>query len=233
MTTTLIALSGGLDSGVLAHDLLVHGGRVGAARFTYNTKHNPHEITAGDALVTWLTRYPGFDGSWQVNLFDALNAATGASNLNPAAALPEGHYEEENMRGTVVPGRNLIFGAVLASMAEAKGYKQIALGVHAGDHFIYPDCRPPFIRSFASTVFNSTEGKVEVLAPFLHATKKAIVSIGIKNSFPFHLTRTCYSNHPTACGKCGSCQERLEAFKENGLEDPLPYQTRELLPKSK
>ena len=147
-------------------------------------------------------------------------------------ALPEGHYAEESMRQTVIPGRNMIFLSILAGIAESVGAQYVFIGTHAGDHFIYPDCRPAFLMSMDHAVRLSSEGKVEIRAPFVDVSKVAIVAEGIRLKTPFNLTWTCYKGHRIACGKCGSCQERLEAFKANNFIDPVTYDSRELISKS-
>jgi 7-cyano-7-deazaguanine synthase len=147
-------------------------------------------------------------------------------------AIPEGHYQEESMRQTVVPGRNLLFISVLAAIAQSKGMERVWLGIHAGDHFIYPDCRRVFFVGARSAVEESSAGAVSLYAPFLTGNKTNIIKYGTYVGVPYHLTRTCYSDQLIACGRCGSCQERLEAFSQCGIADPLKYQTRELLPKS-
>ena len=139
--------------------------------------------------------------------------------------IPQGHYAADNMKSTVVPGRNLIFLSIMASLAETVGATEIALGVHAGDHFIYPDCRPAFIEIAKKCIELSSDNLVTIITPFLHYTKGDIVRLGngLDMKVPFHLTRTCYTSNEIACGKCGSCVERLEAFSENNIEDPIPY----------
>ena len=89
-------------------------------------------------------------------------------------AIPEGHYEEESMKSTVVPGRNLIFASIMAGLAESVGADYVALGVHSGDHFIYPDCRMEFIKALDNTVFLSSDKTVEIITPFENMNKKAI-----------------------------------------------------------
>lgn len=225
----LLALSGGLDScAVLATIARYNGdvqGFVQTVGFEYGSKHGRYERNAACRVAAHykLVHYI-------IDLSGAFFIGTSALLLG-GMELPEGHYEEESMRKTVVPGRNLIFASILASIAEAQGCDAIYLGVHAGDHHIYPDCRPAFVASLIETVKLSTDGKVAVRAPFLGLTKADIVKHGLEAKAPFHLTRTCYSNDAIACGKCGSCQERLEAFALNGVEDPILYETRELLPK--
>ena len=140
--------------------------------------------------------------------------------------IPEGHYEEESMSRTVVPGRNFIMSSIMVGIASSCGAQCIALGVHAGDHHIYPDCREDFIRHLERAAVTA-EG-IGVYAPFLHSDKHKILQLGTAYSppVPYHLTRTCYKNQAIACGKCGSCVERLEAWHALGYHDPIDYEVR-------
>ena len=127
---------------------------------------------------------------------------------------------------TVVPGRNLIFSSILASIAESHGYQGIALAVHSGDHAIYPDCRPEFINNLYETVLCSSDGKVDdIWCPFIYADKTEILKVGHEIGVPYQYTRTCYKDQEFSCGRCGSCTERLEAFDAIGKRDPIIYQT--------
>ena len=226
MAKVIMSLSGGLDSAVLLSKLLIDGHEVIPVNFQYGSKHNPHEWKAAKSLA--------FHYKLELVTVD-VTPAMGAFNsklMDNGSAIPEGHYEEETMRDTVVPGRNLIFLSILAGMAESEGCEAVAIGVHAGDHHIYPDCRPEFVNAAAAAIGMSTNSKVIILAPFIYIDKTKIVQLGEKFKTPFHLTRTCYAPQTTACGKCGSCQERLVSFFKAGIVDPIDYHTRDLLPKA-
>lgn len=216
MSKIVLALSGGLDSTTLLSRCLDEGREVLTVHFQYGSTHNPWELDAVSGLLGW------FGQSHRCVDLRGVFANTGSS-LMGAAPIPEEHYAAESMRSTVVPGRNLIFASVLASIAEATGADAVGLGVHAGDHHIYPDCRPDFVFALSGVVRASTEGKVGVYAPFLHVTKADIVREGLRLETPYALTRTCYKAQGTPCGVCGSCRERLEAFELNGVKDPVVY----------
>jgi 7-cyano-7-deazaguanine synthase len=235
MKPTCVALfSGGLDSGVMVHGLLAAGERVLAMGYGYGTKHNRHELRAAENLYTCLRdRYPGRIIFRVKDLERCFVNHSGPMFVGDQTPLPEGHFQDESMKATVVPGRNLIFAAVAASVAEAEGANRIYLGAHAGDHAVYPDCRPDFLKSLYETVRLSTEGRVMVFTPFVGRTKADIVKYGLSIQFPFHLTRTCYSANPTACGRCGACVERRAAFMSAGVVDPLPYEYTGPLPEKK
>jgi 7-cyano-7-deazaguanine synthase len=145
--------------------------------------------------------------------------------MKKGGEIPEGHYESENMRKTVVPGRNLIMLSIMAGIAESEGASFVGIGVHSGDHHIYPDCRHEFIKSADTTIFLSSDRKVHIDAPFIGEDKASILEMGYSYNIkvPYHLTRTCYKDQIHSCGKCGSCSERLEAFYLIGKEDPITY----------
>lgn len=225
------AMSGGLDSGVMIHNLLIAGATVRGVSFVYPAKHNRGETTQASYLADHLAaKFPGRFDRRVVDLTAVFTSfdRKGCALLNPDLPVPEGHYEEESMRATVVPGRNTVFLSVLLGMAESIGFDAVAAGVHAGDHFIYPDCRPEFVYAMNRVAVFATDRKVTVFAPYLAYPKSAIVADGLETGFPFELTRTCYAGGVRACGKCGSCGERLEAFALNNAVDPLVYETRAL-----
>lgn len=214
----IVSLSGGLDSCVLLSEIINQDKKVRAVGFIYGSCHNKYEIKASENIAKHFKIPIEFiDVS---NIFNKFKSALLLQNNVP---IPEGHYKSENMRVTVVPGRNLIFASILAGYAESIKYDTIMLGIHAGDHFIYPDCRPEFVSVLNETVKTSTNGLVSIKAPFTSWNKSDIIKAGTNNSVPFELTRTCYKNQSIACGKCGSCNERLEAFKNCGIEDPIEY----------
>jgi 7-cyano-7-deazaguanine synthase len=139
--------------------------------------------------------------------------------------VPEGHYEDPVMKITVVPNRNMILLSVGAAMAIGCRAKLVAYAAHAGDHAIYPDCRPEFVTSIAQTLsLCHYDGGVELWTPFVYETKARIVTIGTRLGVPYERTYSCYSGREKQCGKCGTCVERREAFAINQLEDPAGYE---------
>jgi 7-cyano-7-deazaguanine synthase len=212
------------SSTVLA--LALHEGReVETVSFLYPSKHNQLERVAASFVASHYKVCFKF-----VDLSGVLGGMK-SDLLLSGGPLPEGHYEAESMKQTVVPGRNIIFASVLAGIAMSEGAEEVWLGIHAGDHVIYPDCRPAFFRYMRSAILHGTDGKVKLRAPFIDKTKAYILRRGMELRVPYHLTRTCYSDQPMACGRCGACQERLQSHKEVGLEDPLEYEFRDLFPK--
>ena len=220
-----MGLSGGMDSATLLGIYLGQGFEVHCCSFIYGSKHGPYENTAANNLVDY---YHTIDFPVAKKAFDLRQPMFHFKSdlLLTGGAIPEGHYEAESMKATVVPGRNMIFASIMAGYAQSIGAEAIALGVHAGDHAIYPDCRPDFIEALRNAIEFSTEGKVDVWTPLLYEDKARILKIGLglTPAVPYQLTRTCYKDQPISCGKCGSCQERLEAFKIIGIKDPITYE---------
>jgi 7-cyano-7-deazaguanine synthase len=225
MKKIVIGLSGGLDSATLLGILLDQGYEVHCCSFVYGSKHNPYEMQAANNLVQFYrekgfgVNHTQFDLKHTFQYFDS-------ALLTQGEAIPEGHYNDENMRRTVVPGRNLIFASIMAGLAESIGAELIGLAVHAGDHFIYADCRPDFLDSLWETIHFSSNKKVGLYVPFMSISKTDILQKGLALSIPvpYQFTRTCYKDQEVACGKCGSCCERLESFKNLNLTDPIKYE---------
>jgi 7-cyano-7-deazaguanine synthase len=225
MEKVVIGLSGGMDSTTLLGFLLEQGFSVHCISFTYGSKHNKYEQVAVKNIIEYYLR-GGFKVTFShIDLFEQFYLIK-SNLLLSGGDIPEGHYNEPTMKLTVVPGRNLIISSFLAAIAESTNAQSIALGVHSGDHFIYPDCRPEFINSLQQTLFYSTEGKVKIITPFTELNKADILKIGysLKTIIPYHLTRTCYKDQEISCGKCGSCVERLEAFSLINKKDPINYE---------
>ena len=226
MDKAIVSLSGGMDSvSLLGKVLHENDYEIECVGFTYGSKHNFYENKAAyEVSHHYGVRYDKIDLS-------LVMAHLKSDLLKSGGEIPEGHYEAESMAATVVPGRNMIFASVLAAIASSRGARAIYLGVHSGDHAIYPDCRPEFIMNMKMTILCATSGRVSLKAPFIDQTKGSIIKYGSAIKVPYYLTRTCYKDQPIACGKCGSCQERLEGFAENGIVDPIEYESRVILPK--
>jgi|SRR5277367_652703 len=152
---------------------------------------------------------------------------TGSSLTDTSVQMPHGHYEEENMRKTVVPGRNAIMLSIAWGVATARKAEIVAYGAHAGDHAIYPDCRPEFIHRLVGALkLGVWDGPEDLLVPYQYSSKADIVRSGLDLEVPYQDSWTCYEGGEVSCGICGSCCERLEAFNKNSVEDPLEYQDR-------
>lgn len=215
---SIVALSGGMDSTTVLARLLDEGRLVECFGFEYGSKHNPHEQAAARAVASF------YGVSYTLIDLSTVALHLQSNLLRSGGEIPEGHYNDASMSLTVVPGRNIIFLSILAGVAWSRGAATIGIGIHQGDHAIYPDCRAPFFLAMGRAIVEGTDGRVGIIAPFLDTDKAGIVKWGLAHAVPFHLTRTCYKDQPIACGRCGSCCERLEAFVKNGEKDPIPYE---------
>jgi 7-cyano-7-deazaguanine synthase len=221
MNSYVIALSGGLDSTTLLSVLMdksyLQSTNIKCVGFEYGSKHNKYEIEAAKRIANH------FDVEYTLIDLKSVSKILKSNLLLSGGEIPEGHYNNKTMSQTVVPGRNLLFASVLAGYAESIGFNTIALGVHKGDHEIYPDCRKEFIKALDSCIYLSTDKSVDVYTPLIDMDKSKIVEEGLYLDTPYRFTRTCYKDQEHSCGKCGSCQERLEAFKNNKIKDPIKY----------
>lgn len=214
----VIALSGGIDSTTLLAILSKEkDAQIYCIGFKYPSKHNEHEIKAAFNIAeNYKVSYHVVDTTSIFNIFKS-------NLLLGQGVIPKGHYKADNMKLTVVPGRNTIFASILMGYAQSIEADYITLGIHKGDHAIYPDCRPLWLREFGKLCYDTTEKKIMLQVPLLYLDKSKIVQIGLNLNAPYHLTRTCYTNQINACGECGSCIERLEAFAANNTKDPIAY----------
>jgi 7-cyano-7-deazaguanine synthase len=217
-----------MDSTTMLACLLAEGYEIHAFSFYYGSKHNKYEKEAVEKIIEYYKERNQNIHIHYVNLSEAFKEFESALLLT-GEAIPEGHYEEDSMRKTVVPGRNMIFASIMAGYAESIGAEYVALGVHQGDHHIYPDCRREFIKAFDSAVYLSSGGTVSVLTPLIDDNKTSILVKGYslpesQPVVPYQLTRTCYKDQQDSCSKCGSCRERLEAFANINKIDPISYE---------
>ena len=138
--------------------------------------------------------------------------------------IPEGNYDDENMKSTVVPFRNGIMLAIACGIAESNGLKRVMIANHAGDHTIYPDCRPGFVKAMSEAMSVGTYENVTVFAPYTGLTKTDIALRGKKLGLDYSETYSCYKGGEKHCGKCGTCRERIEALREAGIHDTTEYE---------
>ena len=215
---TIVICSGGLDSVSLAHKVAAERELAGLLSFDYGQRHSK-ELDFAAACAERL--------GVQHRIVDlrGVGTALSGSALTDDVDVPDGHYEEETMKATVVPNRNAIMLAVGFGMAAAQKADAVAAAVHGGDHFIYPDCRPDFIAAFQAMEDRALDGvaQVELYTPFVHISKADIVTEGARHATPFAETWSCYKGGEVHCGRCGTCVERREAFHLAGVEDPTVY----------
>jgi len=221
MKATLV-VSGGMDSATLAYHYFKLGYQLHLVGFDYGQRH-VKELLAMQNLAGVLQATHEI-----VNLQELKSSIASSSLTSDAINVPDGHYAEETMRITVVPNRNAIMLAISTGIAVANGSEVVATGVHAGDHFIYPDCRPQFIDAINTAFQLGTEGHAKdnfrVEAPFVNITKADIASLGHEYGVPYQLTWSCYKGGDLHCGRCGTCVERIEAFIDAGVADPTIYE---------
>ncbi|MDX1550991.1 MAG: 7-cyano-7-deazaguanine synthase QueC [Marinobacter sp.] len=218
MTETVVVIySGGMDSFTLLHLARARGYNVHALSFDYGQRH-VRELECARRVCTELSI------PHKVIDIRALAEVMAGSALTEDMPVPEGHYAEESMKATVVPNRNMILLSLATGYAVTAGAAAVWYGAHGGDHAIYPDCRPEFVKKMDAVCRVANYEPVGVEAPFMGADKGDILAEGVKLGLDYSNTWTCYNGREKACGRCGSCVERLEAFAVNGLSDPLPYE---------
>lgn len=192
--------------------------QVECVSFEYGSKHNQYENQAAIDIANWY-RIPLLP----INLSQVMSSFR-SNLLLSGGPIPEGNYTDASMASTVVPCRNIIFLSILAGLAWSKDAQAIAIGIHQGDHAVYDDCRTEFFKAMDTAIYLGSGRRVEITAPFIRLDKAGIVKRGLELHIPYNLTRTCYKAQELACGKCGSCAERLEAFILNGEVDPIQYE---------
>lgn len=217
---TVCVVSGGLDSVVLGH--MVRRDTAGPhlwLGFDYGQRH-VRELQHAEALATSL------GVTWRVIDLRTVGALLGGDALTGAHAVPHGHYAHPSMAVTVVPNRNAIMLTIAYGIASAAGAALVATGVHAGDHWVYPDCRPEFAQAMMAMQTVALDGlhTPRLHTPFLHLSKADIVSLGARLGVPMHATWSCYEGGVLHCGRCGTCVERREAFDRAGVADHTEYQ---------
>ena len=207
----------------MAYLLRSQGYALDAISFDYGQRHRKElsfaEQGAADLDATWTL----------IDLHAAglTSVLSGSALTDDSVTVPDGHYADESMRITVVPNRNAIMLSIACALAVTREAGAVAFGAHTGDHFIYPDCRPAFVRAFESMVNLAVEGfaSIEILTPFLTKTKTDIVKLGADLAVPFERTWSCYKGGDLHCGTCGTCYERREAFAQADVADPTVYES--------
>ena len=212
----MIIYSGGLDSTTLLYE---ERERVAlAVTFDYGSNHAAREIACARKHCARLgIEHLVIDLAFMKQYF-------ASSLLSGAEAIPEGNYDDENMKSTVVPFRNGIMLSVACGLAESRGLTRVLIANHGGDHAIYPDCRPSFVAAMNAAMREGTYVNVTLAAPYTDISKADIVRRGAQMGIDYGETYSCYKGGERHCGCCGTCTERKEAFREAGVPDPTVYE---------
>lgn len=209
----ILIYSGGLDSTTLLYEYKDEISL--AVTFDYGAKHGAREIECAKYNCNKL-------GIKHLIIpLDFMGKYFRSNLLESGGEIPEGNYDEENMRSTVVPFRNGIMLAIAAGLAESYDLDTVLLANHSGDHSIYPDCRPSFIEAFDSATKEGTYNGVRVVSPYCNITKRDIALRGRELGIDYSKTYSCYKGGEVHCGCCGTCRERKEALE--GF-DPTVYE---------
>ena len=216
MKDSIIVVSGGMDSVTLLYDKkdeIAFG-----LSFDYGSNHNHNELPLA-AMHCERLGIPHV-----VIPLGFMHQYFKSSLLESGESIPDGSYDEENMKSTVVPFRNGVMLAVAAGIAESNGLTKILIANHGGDHTIYPDCRPEFIAAMDAAVNVGTFANVHVVAPYTNWSKADIAKRGEVLGLDYTETWSCYKGGDVHCGTCGTCVERKEALREAGIADNTKYE---------
>jgi 7-cyano-7-deazaguanine synthase len=220
----VVLVSGGMDSVTALYDAAAQHQIVSALSFDYGAKHNAKEIPC----AAWHCKKLGV--AHRVIALDFIRDFFKSDLLMSGGEIPDGHYEEQTMRRTVVPFRNGVMLAVAGGFAESAGAAGLVIAAHMGDHAIYPDCRETFMLAMAEALRLGTYAGIELLRPFIRINKAQIAARGQALGVTFSRTWSCYKGEEQHCGTCGTCVERREAFLRARVMDPTVYSNLAPLP---
>lgn len=215
MKNGLIVLSGGMDSITMLYDF--QDKIKMAISFDYGSNHNMREIPFAKLhcrrlKIKHYTIHLGF-----------MHKHFKSSLLEGADAVPNGKYNEENMKSTVVPFRNGIMLSIAAGIAESHGLNAVYIANHAGDHAIYPDCTPAFVDAISKATEAGTYNNLKIIAPYTNITKTDIAKKGKALGIDYNETWSCYKGGNAHCGTCATCNERKMALRAAGIDDRTIY----------
>ena len=212
----VIILSGGMDSVTLLYE---QQARIALAiTFDYGSNHNQREAMYAKQHCQLL-------GIEHLLIpLEFMSRYFKSSLLEGADAIPEGDYDDTNMKSTVVPFRHGIMLSIACGIAESRGLTKVMIANHFGDHAIYPDCRAEFIRPMSEAMRAGTYVGVEILAPYTGISKTDIALIGKRLGVDYSQTYSCYKGGELHCGKCGTCLERKQALHDAGIVDNTLYE---------
>lgn len=218
MTDTVCIYSGGMDSLTLVAQAHAERRLHSALGFNYGQRHVKE--------LSYARRYCERIGVpyHVIDLTAVQQHLLGSALTDGAVALPsDAHHEDARQRATVVPNRNMIMLSIATAYAMSHALSRVAFGAHGGDREIYPDCRAEFVALLDAATRIAGWHPVGIEAPFLSWDKTDILHLGIVLGVDYADAWTCYKGADVACGLCGSCRERLDAFRRLGLTDPMEY----------
>lgn len=216
----LVLLSGGLDSSTLLALRAGKGTAALALSVDYGQRHARELHAAAQVAGYYEVEHHILDMTGWGQLL------TGSALTDRSVAVPHGHYADESMRATIVPNRNATLLMAAVGVALSRSCTHVLTAVHAGDHPVYPDCRPEFVAAAATAAQLGTDGAVAVEAPFVNISKTDIAAWAKNLRLPVDLTWSCYAGGEVHCGRCGTCVERIEALTDAGVDDPTRYLVR-------
>ncbi|MGO3644643.1 MAG: 7-cyano-7-deazaguanine synthase QueC, partial [Pseudoalteromonas sp.] len=198
MTQKVVVIySGGMDSFTVLNKALQQGCEVYALSFDYGQRHVKELKVAADVCKKLGVAHKIVDIS-------AINQLIGGSSLTDDIDVPEGHYEAENMKSTIVPNRNMILLSLAVGYAVSLKASKVYYGAHSGDHAIYPDCRPEFVEKMDDVCRIANYDAVEIFSPYLNNSKIDILTDGIYMGLVFSQSWSCFNGRDIACGICGA-----------------------------
>lgn len=215
----VIIFSGGMDSTTLIYEIKHKGYDIYALGFDYGQRHKKELIYARRTCEK-------LNIPFKIINLRVLNELAPSALTRKNWEIPKGHYEDEVMKQTVVPNRNMVLLSLATSFAIGIKAKKLFYGAHAGDHAIYPDCRFEFVEAMKKSIELCDWKKVKLESPYILFHKEDILKRGFKLGVDYKSTWSCYLGNENACGKCGACVERLEAFKKLGKEDMIKYENK-------
>ncbi len=211
-----MVLSGGMDSVTMLHEYAQEIEL--AVNFSYGSNHNARELECARKHCRDL----------EIELIEIDLSFIGryfhSSLLEGADAIPEGEYDFDNMKSTVVPFRNGIMLSAAAGLAESHGLDTVMIANHSGDHALYPDCRESFISAMSKAIQEGTYEGIVVKAPYTLLSKADIALRGKRLGVDYTTTYSCYRGGEKHCGRCGTCIERRQALAAAGITDATEYE---------